>query len=130
MDIALWILQILLALVFLGAGATHAFRFDQFAARPRTAWATDVGRARMRLIGLAEIAGGIGLIAPAVTGILPWLTPLAAAGLALVMLAAVGFHARRRGEESSIAIDTVLGALALVVVVGRAFIEPASPILS
>jgi len=130
MDIALWILQILLALTFVGAGVSHAFRFDQFAARPRMAWATDVGRERMRLIGLAEIAGGIGLIVPAVTGILPWLTPLAAAGLVLVMLAAAAFHARRRGEVSNVAINLVIGALALLVVVGRAFIQPATPILS
>ena len=130
MDIALWILQILLALAFVGAGVNHAFRFDRFAARPRMAWATDIGRERMRLIGVAEIAGGIGLIAPAGMGILPWLTPLAAAGLVLVMLAAAAFHARRSGEESNVAINLVLGALALVVVVGRAFIQPATAILS
>lgn len=124
MDIALWILQVLLALAFVVAGTSHAFRYEQFAARPQMAWANAVGRDRMRLIGLAEIAGGIGLIVPAVTGILPWLTPLAAVGLVAVMLAAVAFHASRQGEGSNVAVNGVLAALALVVAVGRGFIQP------
>lgn len=123
MDIALWIAQVLLALAFLAAGYAHAFRFDQFSASPRTAWAADVGRPGMRVIGLLEIAGAIGVVLPAVTGILPWLTPLAAAGLTLVMLAAAMFHARR-GEFTGIVTNAVLGAVALFVAWGRFVAEP------
>ena len=121
MDIALWVAQGLLALAFAGAGFAHAFRFDQFSANHRTAWAADVGRPGMRVIGLLEIAGAIGVVLPALTGILPWLTQVAAVGLALVMLAAATFHARR-GEFSGIVPNAVLGAIALFVVWGR-FVE-------
>ena len=75
----------------------------------------------MRMIGLLEIAGGIGLIVPAVTGIVPWLTGMAAAGLLIVMAAAAVFHLRRR---EPIAPDVVLGAIALFVGVGRLVVQP------
>jgi hypothetical protein len=120
-NLALWALQLLLAVAFLGAGFAHAFRFEQFSANPRMAWAKEVGRSNMRLIGLLEIAGAIGLVLPAVTGILPWITVLAAAGLALVMIFAAVFHVRR-GEPYLP--NVVLGALALVVVAGRVFVIP------
>jgi uncharacterized membrane protein YphA (DoxX/SURF4 family) len=126
MDIVLWILQGLLAFVFLGIGYSHAFRFDQMASQPRTAWMLAVGRPQMRAIGSLEILGAIGLILPAVTGILPWLTPLAAAALALLMVFAVVFHARRPGEGPNIAFNVVLCTVALVVAVGRFLLEPIS----
>ncbi len=123
MDIALWIAQGLLALAFAGAGFLHAFRFDQMLANPRLAWAADVGRPGMRVIGLLEIAGAIGVVLPALTGILPWLTPVAAAALALLMLAASIFHARRR-EFAGIVPNAVLGAIALFVAWGRFVAAP------
>jgi uncharacterized membrane protein len=123
MDIALWVGQGLLLVVFLAAGFNHAFRFDQFAVAPRMAWAHAVGRTNMRVIGLLEMAGAVGVVAPAVTGILPWLTPLAALGLALVMLSAAVFHARR-GEWQSIVGNAFLFALAAFVFVGRVFAQP------
>lgn len=121
MNIALWVVQVLLGLMFIAAGYPHAFRFESFARRPRMGWAVDVGKRNMQVIGLLEIAGGIGVIAPAATGILPWLTPLAAAGLALIMLFAGIFHARR-GEP--IIANAVLFAIAAFVAAGRTFIEP------
>jgi DoxX-like family len=105
------------------AGFGHAFRFDRFAAAPRTGWAHAVGRRNMRVIGLLEIAGAIGVVAPAATGILPWLTPVAAAGLALIMMSAAIFHARR-GEMQAIISNVVLFAVAAFVFVGRSFVEP------
>jgi uncharacterized membrane protein len=121
LDLVLWIAQVLLALGFLAAGALHAFRFEQFTANPRMGWGLTVGRSNMRIIGLLEIAGAIGVIVPAVTGVLPWLTGYAAAGLVLVMVAAAIFHARR---AEPIAPNLVLGALALLVAVGRFVIKP------
>jgi len=55
-------------------------------------WAGDIPAANVRLIGLAELLGAIGLILPLVTHTLPWLTLVAAAGLVLVQLAAIPFH--------------------------------------
>lgn len=121
MDIALWIAQGLLALAFIAAGFGHTFRFDQFAANPGMGWANAVGRRNMQVIGIFEILGGIGVILPAISGILPWLTPLAAAGLGLIMLFAAVFHLRR-GEP--IVGNLVLFAIAVFVVIGRTVIAP------
>ncbi len=56
---------------------------------------------------------------PGATGILPWLTPLAAAMLALLMVFAIAFHARRPGEAQNIMLNVVLGVLSLAVAWGR-----------
>jgi uncharacterized membrane protein len=124
MDLVLWILQVLLAIVFLGIGFSHAFRFDQMSAQRQTSWMLAVGREQMRVIGVLEILGAIGLIVPALTGILPWLTPLAASALALLMVFAIVFHARRTGEGANIAFNAVLGIVALAIALGRFVIEP------
>lgn len=121
MDLLLWIVQALLGPVFAFAGFQHAFRFEAFAARPGMGWARDIGRERMRMTGLLEMAGGTGLVLPAATGILPWLTPLAAAGLAATMLVAALFHLRR-GEP--VIASAVLLLVAAFIAVGRTFIEP------
>lgn len=123
MDVALWTAQILLGVGFVVAGFSHAFRFEQFVSSPRMAWARDIGPSNMRVIALFEIAGGIGVLVPAVTRILPWLTPLAAAGLALLMLFAVLFHIRRT-EYSATSINALFGAIAVFVALGRTFIQP------
>jgi DoxX-like family len=123
-EVFLWVLQVLLALVFLGIGYSHALSFDRMAAQPRTIWMLAVGQERMRIIGILEILGAIGLILPALTGILPWLTPLAASALALLMIFAIAFHLRRPGERANIAFNVALGIVALMIAVGRLIIEP------
>ena len=124
MDLALWIIQGVLALAFLLFGGAHVFRFDDLAAGPRTGWVRAVGKANLRVIGVLEILGAIGLVLPAATGILPWLTPLAAAMLALLMVFAIAFHARRPGEAQNIVLNVVLGVLSLAVAWGRFVVEP------
>src|SRR5260221_4846456 len=99
MNLVLWILQGLLALAFGVFGFTHAFRIEQARMRPRMAWMNAVPRGMWTFIGLAEILGAFGLILPAVTGIWPWLTPLAALGLSVIMLLAAGFYSTRREPE-------------------------------
>jgi hypothetical protein len=71
----------------------------------------------VRVIGLLEIAGAVGLVVPAVTGILPWLTPLAAACLAVTMVGAAALHLRR-GETRAITQNVVLGVMSALVAVG------------
>jgi uncharacterized membrane protein YphA (DoxX/SURF4 family) len=124
MDLALWIIQVVLALAFLAFGGVHIFRFDALAAGPRTGWVRAVGKANLRVIGVLEMLGAIGLVLPAATGILPSLTPLAAAMLALLMVFAIAFHARRAGEGQNIALNVVLGVLSLAVAWGRFVVEP------
>ncbi len=122
MNIFLWILQGILALAFVAAGAMKATRPINQLAKQMT-WVTDVPVWLVRFIGIAELLGGIGLVLPAATGVLRWLTPLAAVGLAVAMLCAVIFHARRN-EFNKIAPSLVLFVLVTVVAVGRFWIEP------
>lgn len=122
MNIALWIVQILLALVFVMAGIMKATRpFEKLV--QNVEWARNVGRGGVRLIGVLEILGAIGLILPAVTGILPWLTPVAAIGLVLTMIGAMITHGRR-GEFPNMGFNLVLLLLAVFIVYGRFVAAP------
>ena len=114
MNLILWIVQILLALAFLVSGITKAIRPSERLKGRLPEFHPRV----VRLIALAEILGALGLILPGLTGIAPFLTPVAAAGLAIVMVGAVVTHARRKGGKS-VAVNLILLALALVVVLGR-----------
>lgn len=81
-------------------------------------WVADFSTGTVRLIGAVEVLGAIGLILPALTGIVPLLTPIAATGLALVMALAIVVHARRK-ESSAIAFNAVLLIMAAVIAWGR-----------
>ena len=87
-------------------------------------WVEDVEPSTVKLIGGLELAGAAGLILPPVTGILPWLAPLAAVGLVLTMVGAMAAHARRR-EYRPLAFNLVLLLLAAFVAYGRFVVAPA-----
>ena len=121
MNVFLWILQAVLAGIFLMAGSIKLMksRAEIAAAQPeRMGWLDHVSDGTARLAGGAEVLGALGLILPAVTGIVPVLVPLAAAGLAATMILAAIFHSRR-GESQSMMMNIVLAILALTVVWGR-----------
>ena len=122
MNIVLWVIQILLALAFALAGFIKTTQpIEKLSTR--MGWVKDIPPRIVRLIGVLEILGAIGLILPAVTGIWPWLTPVAAGGLVLTMVGAMITHGRR-GEFSSIGVNIVLLALAAFVLFGRFIIVP------
>ena len=122
MNIALWIVQILLALAFLMAGTLKATQpIEKLAAR--MTWVQSVRSWMVRLIGILEILGAIGLILPAVTGIWSWLTPVAAIGLVLTMIGAMVLHSSRR-EFSGLGVNVVLLLLALFIVHGFFVLSP------
>ncbi|MGO7983572.1 DoxX family protein, partial [Rhizobium johnstonii] len=83
------------------------------------AYVEDFSDGQVKAIGIVEILGGIGLVLPMLTGVLPWLTPAAAFGLAITMVAAAIVHIRR-GEGKGIAPNVVLLALSLFVGFGWA----------
>ncbi len=117
MNIALWVVQILLAVAFLGSGLMKLTQPKEKIATSM-AWAADFSPRAIKLIGLVEVLGALGLVLPAVTGIAPILVPLAAVGLALVMVGAAITHARR-GESQMIVVNVVLLLLAAFVAWGR-----------
>ena len=123
MGIALWVAQVLLAVAFLGAGATKLSQPKEKLAK-NIAWVEDFSQPAVRLIGAVEVLGPIGVVLPALTGILPWLTPLAALGLVLLMVGAALTHLRRK-EYGNVAINAVLLVLAAFVAYGRFFLAGA-----
>ena len=117
LSIALWVLQLLLACFFVMVGYSHALMpFDQIA--QEATWLNDVPRWLSLFIGYAEIAGGLGLVIPPAIRVAPWLTSLAALGLATIMILAIPFHVLK-GEASVIWTHTLIAALAVFVAWGR-----------
>lgn len=123
MNTVLWILQIVLCLKFVSVAYTHGFRADQAKWQQGMQRFGAAARPLLALIALCAFLGGVGLILPAATGILTWLTPLTAALLALMMLLAVGFHVACR-ETPNIVAGLVLFALAAFISYGRWAIAP------
>jgi uncharacterized membrane protein YphA (DoxX/SURF4 family) len=125
MKIGLWIVQALLAFAFLMAGSAKLFTpMDELAVQ--MPWVLDLSPGLVRFIGIAEIAGALGVVLPALTRIFPWLTPLAALGLVIVMSMATIFHISR-GEFVNIIANLVLMALAAFAAYGRWKIAPVAP---
>lgn len=117
MNIALWIVQGLLAAAFAGAGVMKTTK-PKAALEPQMTWVGRYSAGTVRLIGGAEFLAALGLILPWATGIAEVLTPLAASGLVLIMILAAVDHVRHK-EYQPILINVVLGGLALFVALGR-----------
>jgi len=113
MKFALWIVQGLLAVLFLALGVMKlTAALDDLSAQ------MGVPGALVRFIGFVEVLGVAGLILPAVTRILPGLVPLTATGLAVVALLATGHHLSR-GENAMALFPLVVTVLAAFVAYGR-----------
>src|SRR5215212_6990789 len=123
MGMALWVVQVLLAAAFLVSGATKLSQPREKLVK-NMAWVEDFSQPTVRLIGTLEVLGAIGVVVPALTGILPWLTPLAALGLVLTMARAALTYLRRT-EYGGIAVNAVLFVLVAFVAYGRFFVLPA-----
>lgn len=114
MVIATWIICAVLAAVFVVAGAMKlATPYARLRQDPKTGWVEDFSTRQVRAIAAAEVLGAVGLILPWALGIARVLTPLAATGLAAVMVGALSVHARRR-ETEPIAMNVVLLVLAML----------------
>ena len=122
MNTALWIAQVLLALVFGGSGISKLIRpYEKIA--EQMAYARDFSPGVIRGIGVLEVLGAIGVVVPALVGILPGLTVAAAYGLALNMAGAMATHLRRK-EYGMMVGNLVLLALATFVAYGRLMVLP------
>ena len=125
LHLGLWVVQGLLGAMFLAVGAMKATQ--PIAVLVDTlGWPAAVPAALVRVIGVAELLGALGLILPAATRVKPMLTPLAGVGLAMVLLLATIFHISR-GELGALPIPLVLGGLAAFVAWGRAAKAPIAP---
>ena len=125
LHITLWIAQVILAAMFLMSGFMKLSQpIDQLS--KMLPWAAQVPEALVRFIGVAEVLGAVGLILPSLLRIQPKLSPIAAAGLALVMLFAVVFHISR-GETPMIGMNFILIAIAAFIAWGRFKKAPSAP---
>jgi uncharacterized membrane protein YphA (DoxX/SURF4 family) len=125
MRVTLWAAQILLAIAFVASGLAK-LSMPMAELTHRLGWPGDFAASLVRGIGLAEVAGAVGLVVPALTRIRPNLTPLAAACLMLLMVCATMFHLAR-AEGQAVAITVALGALAAFVAWGRWMAAPIAP---
>jgi uncharacterized membrane protein YphA (DoxX/SURF4 family) len=122
MNVVLWILQAMLAFLYLSGGAYKLFKFEELAkqlsALPHGAW---------QVLGALEIAGGILLIIPAATRWMPLLTPVAATVLALETLGLAGLYARYSltlAASNPLVWSAVMGLLVAFVAYGRFALSP------
>jgi len=121
MNVVLWVLQVLAAVVYLSSGVMKVFMFDKvsadvpsFGALPRTAW---VG------LGTLELVCTAGLIVPGAFNWKPLLTVVAAALLAIESLVFIGVHLKYR-ERGPIIMSGVLGLLMAFIAYGRLVLAP------
>jgi DoxX-like family len=121
MNILLWVLQILGALLYASSGVMKVFMFDKvsegvasFGALPRGAW---------KALGILELICAVGLIVPAALHWQLMLTVVAAAILAMESLIFVWVHIKYR-ESTPIILSAVLGLLMAFIVYGRMLLKP------
>ncbi len=119
MNIALWILQVLLAAVF----AAHGWMLVSPPPELLPVINEQLGVAFRLFLGVAELAGAVGILLPAITRRMPWLTWVTAICLAFVVASATVLHLVR-AEYSSAVITTVLFAVASFVAYGRWRVRP------
>ena len=93
--------------------------FQTVKAKEKLPWAKSRSDTFVRFVGTAELLGALGLFLPLLTGVLPWLTPLAAVGLAVIQLLAIFTEHLPKKEYNVIPINMVLLALSIFVVAGR-----------
>lgn len=116
LHIALWVVQVALALAFGMIGVNKLTTSEADLIQQSGELIEKYGVGLIRFIGIAEVLGALGLILPAALRILPVLTPLAALGLAIIMGLATALHASK-GEPIVIQVAFLL--LTLIVVWGR-----------
>lgn len=125
LNIVLWVVQALLALGYLNAGFLKTFRPIQEIA-PTIFWVPSVPETLVRIIGVSELLGAVGLNLPALLKIRPQLTTLAAAALSLVMVLANIFHIAR-GEFFVLPMAGLFLVLDAFVAYGRWKWSPIAP---
>lgn len=123
MNTALWIVQGLLAAMFLMAGLMKLANSKEELKPKMGDWVDAVSTPGFKLIGLLELLGAVGVVLPMAIDVLPILTPIAAIGLVMTMLGAMGLHIQRK-EYDAIKKNVPLLLLALFVAVGRLIIIP------
>ena len=123
MNIALWVVQIILALKFISTAYTHGLGAGRASMQRGVQRLGGAAQPLLIAVGVLTFLGALGLILPGVTNVLTWITPWSAALLALLILAAIGLHFACR-ERPNVVPGVVLFALAAFVAYGRWVLAP------
>jgi uncharacterized membrane protein YphA (DoxX/SURF4 family) len=118
MNKALWIIQVLLAAMFTVAGIMKLTQSKEKLSK-QLPWVNDISMRTVRFIGLSELLGGIGLIVPWLTGIVPILTPISAIGICLIMVLAITTVYLKKQEFKAVVINIILFLMSAFVAYGR-----------
>lgn len=117
MFILIWICQLLGGVMFTLAGIMKSTQPKEKLSA-KMPWVNSFSAGSVKMIGILQLLGGIGMIVPWVTGIFPILTPIAAAALGLMMLFAAAYHLSKK-EFKEIGINLFLFLIVAVVAYGR-----------
>lgn len=117
----LWVLQVVFGLYFIAVGIVHFVVPEGLPGF--VSWMYDLTPMQHTVAGIAEIAGGLGLILPGLTGVFPQLTIWAALGLAVIMVAAAVWHLGR-DEFANIGANLVNIAILVFIAYGRWRVAP------
>jgi hypothetical protein len=112
--ISLWIIQVLLATAYAMSGYMNTFMSPQQLVTMGMSHAAVLPYGLLRFLGIAELAGSIGLLLPALTRVSTSLTPLAALGFIVLQVLAMGYHVTH-GEFFMLPVNVVLMTLAAMV---------------
>ena len=119
MDAALWVAVIALAAVLIPSGFVHAVRGKKRSIELGQEWANDFTDQQIRLIGAAEIVGSLAVVVFPIIDFIPWVVPIAAAGLTVIGAGAAFVHIRRGDPLANTTVPALLAVIALIVFVGR-----------
>ena len=117
MEIGLWVAQYSFLGIYGAYGIYKAFLTAK--AKEKMPWAKERTENFIRFVGIAELLGGLGVVLPMLTGILPWLTPLAAIGLTLVQGFAIFTEHLPKKEYKFLPLNLYFVAISIFVLIGR-----------
>jgi len=117
LNIGLWIAQVSLLGIYSAYGIYKTFFTTK--AKENMAWTNGRSDNFIRFVGIAELLGALGVVLPMLTGILPWLTPLAAIGLTLVQGFAIFTEHLPKKEYKILPLNLYFMAMSIFVLIGR-----------
>ena len=117
LNIGLWIVQVSLLGIYAAYGVYKAFFTEK--AKEKMAWTNGRSDNFIRFVGVAELLGAVGVVLPMLTGIMPWLTLIAAIGLTLVQGFAIFTEHMPKKEYKFLPLNLYFAGMSIFVVIGR-----------
>ncbi|MCB4797372.1 DoxX family protein [Neotamlana laminarinivorans] len=121
MNITLYVIQGLLACIFFMAGIMKVAKNKETLREKLGDWTDNYSENKLKLIGLLEVLGAIGIVLPIFISSIAILVPIAAIGLSITMIGALILHLKRK-EKDKVIVNLILLLLALFIVVGRLYV--------